>query len=381
MRAEEIRVVGVGNGGCRMVDRIASRLPHGPAFAASNTEVQAGAGGLAAARVQIGAEHTDGLGAGGHVSLGRLAAEEDIELVRALFSDAGLLLLVVGLGGGTGTGAAPVVLESARAMGVTTLCVATVPFGFEGAQRRLQADEAIPELRDSCDALLLLPNDRLFEADESAPLGDAFRVADRVVGDTMRALWELLTVPGYINLDVSDLKRVVHMAGGVCTATYGVAEGDDRAEAAVTAALEHTLVEEGRLVRNARVVLVSICGGRDLRLKEVGTIMEHVRAAVRPDSHVFVGTALDEEREGAVSVALVLSDTYLEERDLRGPVESSGASDSEAAREGRQRPEQTSLALDAPPGRGRFKNVEPTILEGEDVDIPTFVRRGIPIEK
>jgi len=367
-----------------MVDRIAGLLPPGPSFAVVNTDAQSVENCLAAAKLQIGAEHTDGLGAGGHVSLGRLSAEEDIELIRALLHDARLLLLVVGLGGGTGTGAAPVVLECARAIGVMTLCVATVPFSFEGPQRRLQADDAIPELRDSCDALLLLPNDRLFETDEDTPLGDAFQRADLVVGNTMRALWDLLTVPGYVNMDAADLKRVVHMAGGVCTVTYGVAEGEARAGDAVEGALTHTLVEEGRLVSNARVVLVSIAGGRDLRLEEVGVVMERVRAAVRSDSHLFVGTALHEEREGTLTVALVLSDTYLEERDLRSSSESGAAhAEGTKGKPGKKdgRPKQTSLALDAVPGKGRFKNVEPTILDGEDLDIPTFVRRGIPIEK
>lgn len=245
MRSEDIRVVGLGNGGGRMVDQIASMVPAGPVFASVNTDAQAIEACHAAAKLQIGEGHTDGLGAGGHISLGRLAAEEDRDLIAALFDDARLLVLVVGLGGGTGTGAAPVVLESARAMGLFSLCVATVPFSFEGPQRRLQADEAIPELRDSCDALLLLPNDRLFEADESSPLGDAFETADRVVGEAVRALWELLTVPGYINLGVADLKRVVHRAGGVCTVTYGVADGDDRAAVAARNALKHTLVEGG----------------------------------------------------------------------------------------------------------------------------------------
>ncbi len=377
MEEKDICIIGIGGGGCRMVDGLAQHLSDGPLLAAINTDVRALEQCLVPTRIQIGRDHTDGLGAGGHVSLGHLAAEEDVALVRELLTGKQLCIVLVGLGGGTGTGAAPVVLAAARALGAFTICFATLPFTFEGPQRRSQAEEAVPELRDACDILLLTPNDRLFPDGRKPVFTEAFRDSDQIVAGGVGALWQLLTHPGYLNLDFADLRALALRSGGICSFSYGHADGPQRGVDAATRTIRGALAEGGRRVEQARCVLVSIVGGPDLRLVEVGDVMQTVRAHAAPDAHIVMGTVVNDGWEGWVGVTLVLAEQRIE-----APVPVPEVPEALRPRKAAVgKIEQPDLIQVVGTGRGRFKDVEPTIVEGEDLDIPAFVRRCLPIEK
>ncbi len=384
MTAREVSVVGVGDGGCRIVHALSELVRESPSLAAVNTDTRSLECTRATTKVQIGRSHTDGLGAGGHVSLGRLAAEDDMAVLQGLFAGTKLALVVVGLGGGTGTGAAPVLLRAAREAGAMTFCFATLPFTFEGEQRRQLAEEAVDEIREVSDALVAIPNDRLFHTGEDVPVADAFARADRVVAGGLCSVWKLLTDPGYINLDFNDIKRVAQGSGRACSFGYAEAGGEDRVARAVEQLLQSSLLAHGQHVANAGAILVSIVGGPDLTLREVGDIMGALQSKVAKDCRLEMGTVIDDDWKGKVTVSLIVSEEapppdILEVAAVPLPG-MPGAEPPTAKRTGKKKQRQTSLSFGAT-GKGRFKDVEPTIMDGEDLDIPTFVRRGVRLPK
>jgi len=364
---------------------MAETVADGPVAVAVNTDASALAKSRATTKLQIGAGHTGGLGTGGDVSLGRLSARDDVEMIRGVFDDVDLGFLVVGLGGGSGTGAAPVVLGAACDAGAMTLCFATLPFEFEGAQRRTQADEAIDSIREACDALIVIPNDRLFESVGQTSVRAAFRKADEVLSAAICAIWKLIIHPGFINLDFADLKKVVQNSGGVCAVGHGDGTGKNKAKAAVASLLKSPLLEHGEVIARARSLLVSIVGGPDLALKEIGDIMDALSSAASEGCHVSMGTVIDDGLGDRVTLTVLAAEEWavepLPELAVSEPNAQAKSSTGPARRRRRRSgPRQTKLKLDLS-GKGRFKNVEPTILDGEDLDIPAFLRRGISIEK
>lgn len=379
-----ICIVGLGGGGCKVVDRMAGAVPESdtraPAFVAVNTDSNALADSRASVKIQIGSSHTNGLGAGGDVSVGRLAAEDDIEMLGSLFARVDLVFLVVGLGGGTGTGAAPVVLNAARNAGAMTLCFATLPFKFEGRQRKTQADQAVDDLRESADALIIVPNDRLCEHVTETKVAETFRKANKVLAAGIYAICKLITQHGFINIDFADLRKVVQNSGGICAFGYGEGTGKNKAHTAVTSLLESPLVEHGKVVASARSLLVSIVGGSDLTVKEVGDIMDAISSKSRKDSHIFMGTSIDDDWRNRVTVTIVASDQWVPQPAEKPSAMEHGAEVKVKPKQGwkkrKSRQMQTKLSFEAT-GKGRFKDIEPTILDGEDLDIPTFVRREI----
>ena len=381
MTAREVSVVGVGGGGCRIVDALSELVHEGPSLVAVNTDTRSLETTRATTKVQIGRSHTDGLGAGGHVSLGRLAAQDDLAVLQGLFADVKLALGVVGWGGGTGTGAVPVLLRAAREAGAMTLCFATLPFTFEGEQRRQLAQDACDEIRETSDAFIVIPNDRLFHTGDDVRVADAFDRADRVVAGGLCAVWKLLTDPGYISLDFSDLKRVARCAGRACSFGYAEASGEGRATRVVEQLLQSSLLAHGQHVANAGAILASIVGGPDLTLREVGEIMGALQSKISKDCRMEMGTVVDDGWDGKVTVSLIVSEDAPPQdvpesmaTELPGIASVEPAPGKRGGKKKRQR--QTSLSFGAT-GKGRFKDVEPTIMDGEDLDIPTFVRRGI----
>ena len=380
-------VIGVGDGGCRAVERIAAQWAGGPAAVAVNTNARSLDELSVPAKVAIGAKTTQGLGAGGDPSLGRLSAEEDSRVLSELFAEVDLAFVVVGLGGGTGTGAAPVVARVAREKGALVMCFATLPFNFEGETRRTQALRGLASLREDADAVIAVPNQRLFELVRSgATAEDAFDRADEARGEGIRAIWNVLQPRGLISLDFAGLRSVVQHSGGTSVFGCGEAEGADRARAAAAAALDNPLLDHGRAVGHARSLLVSVVGGASMTLGEIEAVMNAVSAAAPNDARVFMGAATRPEWGDRLSVTIVASEQW------NVPAEDSGAAGAGAGVEevetgeggGRRKragkATQTKLSLEAT-GRGRFKDVEPTILDGEDLDIPTFRRRGIVVDK
>jgi cell division protein FtsZ len=387
-----ISLVGVGGGGCTVVDAVADVLAVVPPTKAVNTDSRALAECRCVTKLEIGARHARGLGTGGDANVGNRAASDDLELIRGLFEDVALAVIAAGLGGGTGTGALPVVLNAAREAGTLTVCCVTLPFPFEGRERRALAERALPALQEAADILLVVPNDRLFAFTGEAELLDAFRSANRTLACALAGVWRLVTRPGYINLDASDLRKMAHRTEGWCTLGFGEGVGEDRGRVAVAQLLEGPLLREGAVLAGAQAILVSITGGVDLALKEVGDIMDAVSAAAPAESHIFMGTVLDEEWGDRVTVTLVASEEWRPQAPAEEPKQEEG--EEEAPEPGGDKPPaeprkrrrrsglmQANLGLDTSAGKGRFKDVEPTIMDGEDLDIPTFRRRNIPIEK
>jgi cell division protein FtsZ len=374
MHGEKIRIVGVGGAGCRIVDRLHELICDASSLVAVNTDSRSLDEARAAAKLQIGEALTNGLGAGGDVTIGRQAARDDVGMIRSLLSGADLVLLVAGLGGGTGTGALPVILDVAHDEGALVLCFATLPFEFEGRNRMKTAEETLEILKESADALLVVPNQRLSEYAGTATLAATFEKVDEILAKGVGGIEKLLTQPGLIHLDFADVKHMVRGGGGLCTLGFGEGTGKGKARQAVESLLDNPLLEKGQVVESAEALLLSIVGGPDLTLKEMGEITDAVSARTPKDCHLFIGTVVDESWEGKVTLTAIVSDEWRAEP----AAEEEGEGKAATGRKGK--PLQTKLKLESY-GKGRFKDVEPTILDGEDLDIPTFVRRGIPVAK
>jgi cell division protein FtsZ len=387
VQGAHITVIGVGGGGCRVVDRLSDFPVDGVMLAAVDTDLKSLSLCRATLKVQIGQRLTNGLGTGGDANLARQAASDDIDQLRSLCVGTDLVFVVTGLGGGTGTGAGPLVLNTARAAGAMTLCFATLPFDFEGRNRGEVARQAVNNLRDAADAVILVPNDRLFESVGESAVADSFHKADDVISMGVRSVWRLITQPGFINLSLSDLHKVVRRSGGVCTFAYGRGTGPQRTERAVMSLLQNPLLEKGDVIARARALLVSLVGGDDLTLKEIDDVMKMISKQTRPDADISMGTVIDPADSGAISITLLTSESLLEPEP--GPVEPpvsaeetepEGGEKDRTSRFRKRKELQTKLKFDAS-GQSRFKDTEPTVLDGEDLDTPTYIRRGILIEK
>ncbi|OGV65262.1 MAG: hypothetical protein A2283_05600 [Lentisphaerae bacterium RIFOXYA12_FULL_48_11] len=379
MHERKVSIVGLGGGGCKVVDWIARTCPGAPSIAAISTDMEVLASSHATAKLQIGTVRTAGLGTGGDVNLGRLAAEDDIEMVRSLFEGIDLVIFVVALGGGTGSGAAPVVLKAAREAGALTLCFAVLPFNFEGQQKKECAEQGVLALREIADALIVVPNERLFEFIGVSNVADSFEKADEVISDGIASIWKLVMRPGFISLDFAHLQAIVRNGGGVCTFGYGVGVGPGRVEAALKSILEGSLLEKGEVLANARSLLVSIAGGSDLTLKEIDDVMKAISARKQKDAKLFMGTVVDNDVHDRITITVIASEQWSSDP---APVKAPEPETADKTKKIKSRAKdlQTKLKLE-PTGKGRFKDVEPTVLDGEDFDIPTFVRRGIAIER
>ena len=385
---KRIMVVGVGGGGCNAVDGMAVDWEQGPVVVAVNTDMQALSGLKKATRQSIGEKITRGMGTGGDPTIGRLAAEDDFEKLRALCVAKDLVIVVTALGGGTGTGAAPVVARAAHETGALVIAFATLPFAFEGEHRMAQARQGVAELRDQADVVIVVPNQGLFAAaGGNATAEDAFRQADYILSMGVFAIWKLLTQRGLINIDFATLRVVARCSGGVSTFSYGEGRGFTRAEEAVQAALHSPLLESGpSLLAEAESVLISILGGPDMAIREVEAVMNAIRKVTRKDAHIFMGTAIDEHWRDTVSVTIVASQFWVDEEASAGKPETEpeGGDASKTVSAGKKKKrasaQQAQLGFE-PVSKGIFKDVEPTYIDGEDMDIPTFMRRRIVIEK
>ncbi|MDD4871941.1 MAG: cell division protein FtsZ [Kiritimatiellae bacterium] len=386
MHERKVSIVGLGGGGCKVVDWIARTCHWGPAVTAISTDTEVLASSHATTKLQIGSTRTAGLGTGGDVNLGRLAAEDDIEMIRSLFESIDLVIFVVALGGGTGTGAAPVILSAARDSGALTLCFAILPFNFEGQQKKECAEQGVLALRDVSDALIVVPNERLFEFIGVSNVADSFEKADEVISDGISSVWKLIMRPGFISLDFAHLQTIVRNGGGICTFGYGIGSGTNRIESALKSLMEGSLLEKGDVISNARSLLVSIAGGNDLTLKEIDDIMKAISAKKQKDAKLFMGTVVDNEVHDRVSITVIASEKWSSDpvvvpvETKVGEISETGEKPKRSRSGSRAKDLQTKLKLE-PTGKGRFKDVEPTVLDGEDFDIPTFVRRGIAVER
>jgi cell division protein FtsZ len=298
-----IRVVGVGGAGVNAVDRMIEAGIRDVEFIAINTDAQQLMASEAPKRIHIGNELTKGLGAGARPEIGREAAEESDEEIRAALRGSDLVFIAAGEGGGTGTGAAPVVARIAREMGALTIGIVTTPFRFEGAQRRAQADAGMEMLQANVDTLISIPNDRLLQVlDRGVTMVDAFNVADDVLRQGVQGVCDLITTPGLINLDFADVRTVMRDAGTALMG-IGMASGSNRAREAATRAVESPLI--GHQMKGATGILLSVSGGPDLSLHDAMEIAEIVRGAADDSCNIIFGATVDENLGDQVWVTVI----------------------------------------------------------------------------
>ena len=308
-----IAVIGVGGAGGNAVANMIRADVKGVDFLVANTDAQALKQSTANHRVQLGAKITQGLGAGSRPEIGRAAAEETIESITKMLEGAHMCFIAAGMGGGTGTGAAPVIAKAARDMGILTVGVVTKPFSFEGNRRAKSADAGIEELQKYVDTLIVIPNQNLFLiANANTTFKEAFEMADEVLQQGVRGITDLMVMPGLINLDFADVRSVMQEMGKAMMGT-GEAEGDDRAIIAAQKAIANPLLD-GVSMRGAKGVIISITGGEDMRLMEVDEAANHIRELVDPDANIIWGSAFNPDLEGKIRVSVVATGIEAEQR-------------------------------------------------------------------
>jgi len=298
-----IRVVGVGGAGLNAVDRMIDAGITQVDFIAVNTDIQQLQMSDAPTKIHIGSELTEGLGSGADPEIGRRAAEDGYDAVKRALRGADMVFVTAGEGGGTGSGAAPVVARIAREVGALTVGIVTMPFKFEGSRRRKQADEGLQALREACDTLIVVPNDRLLEVlDKSTSMLDAFRIADDVLRHGVQGICDLITNTGLINLDFADVRTIMADSGSALMG-IGYATGEHRAKEAADRALRSPLIETE--ITGARGILLSIAGGNDLTLYEVNEAAEAVREAATDDTNIIFGATIDDRLDGQMWITVV----------------------------------------------------------------------------
>lgn len=300
----KITVIGVGGAGGNAIANMIRADVLGVEFLVANTDAQALKQSSAGHRIQLGVKITQGLGAGSRPEIGRAAAEETIDQVQKALEGAHMCFIAAGMGGGTGTGAAPVIAKAARDMGILTVGVVTKPFAFEGRRRAQAAEAGIEELQKYVDTLIVIPNQNLFLiANANTTFKQAFEMADEVLQQGVRGITDLMVMPGLINLDFADVRSVMQEMGKAMMGT-GEADGDDRALIAAQKAIANPLLD-GVSMNGAKGVIVSITGGEDMRLLEVDEAANHIRELVDPDANIIWGSAFNPDLEGKIRVSVV----------------------------------------------------------------------------
>jgi len=452
-----IKVFGIGGAGCNALDRIVLDGLPGADLVAINTDAQALAGSVAATKVQIGQTITRGLGAGGDPEVGRTAAEEGIGEILGALSDATIVCMVVGLGGGTGSGAAPVIAEVTREHNAMVIVFATMPFHFEGKRRTAQAMESLAALHQVADIVVCFENDKMGEAvSPKASIQEAFAVADHTIGQCVRALVSMAKRRGPVHTGLDEVATAVRGESSRTLFGYGEADGDNRAHEALAMALRNPLLDRGRRLHDTESAVVHIAGGPDLTLDEVQILMDEVNKQMHEQTRIFFGAAVDPQLMGKLTVTIISgvpAEEFVETAPpparqpiarpvaVAPPVEDepelafggNGSQEEPAAEieeemELEEEEEEVSAELPPPPvqpkpepvrpvaprplfaplrrpvaatpppapapgpaapreqkaeqmqfepvNRGRFEKSEPTIIDGQDLDVPTFLRRN-----
>src|SRR6059036_103374 len=300
----KIKVIGVGGGGGNAVNRMIQAGIKGVEFLVTNTDVQAMRTSIAPVKIQIGAKLTKGLGAGANPEIGKQAALEDTDRILEALSGADMIFITTGMGGGTGTGAAPIIASLAAELGSLTVAVVTKPFAFEGKRRRVQAEQGIRALRDTVDTLITIPNERLLNfVERGTSLGDAFKMADDILRQAVQGISDLITVPGEINLDFADVKTIMHGMGMALMGT-GVSSGEHRAVEAAQRAISSPLLEEAS-IEGAKGVLINITGGPDMTLFEVHEAASIIQEAADEEANIIFGTVIDPKMKDEVKVTVI----------------------------------------------------------------------------
>lgn len=373
-----IKVIGVGGGGGNAVERMIAAQVAGIEFVTANTDLQALRRHRAPVKLQLGMKLTKGLGAGANPEIGRSAALEDSEVVREALAGADMVFVTAGLGGGTGTGAAPIIANLARELGSLVVAVVTKPFGFEGRRRRQQAEEGLASLRQVVDTVITIPNDKLLHTvDRQTSVAAAFLMADDILRQAVQGISDLITVPGEINLDFADVKTIMSGMGMALMGT-GVAEGEHRAVEAAQRAISSPLLEDAS-IHGARGVLINVTGGEDMTLLEVSEAANIIQEAADPDANIIFGTVIDRALQGKVKVTVIATGFLRDEArvpSLRTAARSASTREGDAARpaQGFLRGGRASEAPEFVPSDEGFL---PNFTGGrkDDLDIPAFLRK------
>jgi cell division protein FtsZ len=360
----EIKVVGVGGGGSNTVNRMIEADVRGIDFIAVNSDAQALNHSLSTHRVQIGRRLTKGLGSGGRAEIGERAAQESVQEIEREVQGAHMVFVTAGMGGGTGTGAAPIVADIARRQGALTVGIVTKPFPFEGARRAASAEDGIQRMKDAVDALIVVPNERLLSlAGRGTTMVEAFRLADDVLHQGIRGIADLVLIPGIINLDFADVHAVMHDAGSALMA-LGEATGPSRARIAAQAAIDSSLLETA--IDGAKGVLMNISGGDDLALAEVHEAAQIVTDAVDPEANIIFGAVLHPKLQGVFKITLIATGF---DRGYSPQARKASLAAPEPPRAPLERSPYERPAFHRPPLEDRPRP-EPT-----DLDVPAFLRR------
>ena len=377
-----IRVVGVGGGGSNAVNRMIEANVNGVDFIAINTDNQALLLSDAPTRVRIGEKLTRGLGAGGHPEHGENAASESIEDLHEVLKGSDMVFVTAGMGGGTGTGAAPVVAKVAREQGALTIGVVTRPFTFEGSQRAKSAEQGIERIKEHVDTLIIIPNDRLLElTDRRVSLADSFKMADDVLRQGIQGISELITVPGLINLDFADVKTIMS-EGGSALMAVGYGEGDNKAQDAAEQAINSRLLDV--TIDGAQGILFNVTGGPNMSLFDVNEAASIIRQTAHPDANMIFGAVIDEAMGDALRITVIATgfERGMSRRTMLQPGYTSTTPDSGRSAFSRSSAGPTAQELplpDQPPKRERDRERESEMAQPKfspsNLDIPAFLRR------
>lgn len=341
----EIKVMGVGGGGNNAVNRMITAGLGGVEFITVNTDAQALLVSEAKMKIQIGDKLTKGLGAGANAEVGRKAAEEDKDKIREALEGSDLVFITAGLGGGTGTGAAPVIAEIAKELNSLTVGVVTKPFSFEGRRRMQQAENGLKLLKDKVDTLITIPNDRLLQVvEQTTSLKDAFRIADDVLRQGVQGISDLIITPGMINLDFADVKTIMTEAGSALMG-IGVGTGENRAIAAAEQAISSPLLEA--TIEGAKGALVNVTGSTDMSLVEVNKAMDIINKAVDPEANIIFGTVIDDDLKDEIRITVIATGFAADEM----------------------------LQKDKKQIMADFRPKTSPGVSGDEIDIPAFLRR------
>ena len=363
-----IKVVGVGGGGCNAVNRMIDEGLQGIEFICVNTDAQALQLSKAPTRVRIGDKTTRGLGSGGNPDVGRKAAEESAEELYEVLKGSDMVFVTAGLGGGSGTGAAPIIAQIAKEVGALTIGVVTRPFTFEGSRRNLNAEAGADKLKEHADTLIIIPNDRLLSiVDKRASLNDAFRKADDVLRQGIQGISELITVPGLINLDFADV-RTIMSEGGAALMAVGTASGEDRARLAAEQAIASELLDI--TINGARGILFNVTGGTNLTLYEVNQAAAIIRETAHPDVNLIFGAVVDPEMKDDLRITVIA--TGFERAGVR-PIEKPKTE------------EKSNIAVVQPARNTERGDVErqpqpvmeyaSRVINTDELEVPTFIRK------
>ncbi len=376
----KIKVIGVGGGGSNAVNRMLAANFTGVEFIVINTDTQALKMSPVSAKLQIGANLTKGLGAGANPEIGRKAAIEDTDKILTLLEGADMAFITAGMGGGTGTGAAPIIAHLAKELGILTVGVVTKPFQFEGKVREVQAEQGLHALRESVDTLITIPNQRLLQVVERhTPMTDAFRLADEVLRQAVQGIADLIVVPGLINLDFADVKTIMSERG-IAMMGIGTASGENAAQEAALKAINSPLLENVA-IDGAKGVLINITGGPSLSLYEVNEASSAICKSAHPDANIIFGAVINESINDDVRVTVIATGF-----DIAASTRAEGSSNmvemrayaAKAGERGVFLRKRGAIGNEVSDDQLRLRNIDrlrPLDLDEDELDMPTFLRR------